>query len=813
MAAQRTHRLGSFIACAALVWPMVLTEFVNARTIRVPQDYARIQDAVNWAFDGDEIVVAPGVYVGTVNFMGKDIVLRSNDPRDPSCVAQTIIDGNAADSIVRFSGAETSGCVLTGFTIRNGSAWAGGGIDGRGTKARVEYNVITRNRATYGGGLCSCDGIIQNNTISHNEANVNAEGTTAGFGGGLCECSGLIRNNTICENAACGRTGFWVVDLCSEGGGLWLCNGTIEGNTIANNWANFGGGLANCTGPIQNNLIYGNQANRGGGLYLCGGRNNTVTSNSAICRVEWSGGWWYRYEGYGGGLSDCHAVNSIIWNNSAETNGDQEWLTSVAYCCLYADPRFLDPGLFGPPDFHLHLGSPCIDAGTNSDCPPTDKDGNPRPYDGDLDDRAICDIGAYELIVPPRAPILAGLAEFSRGTSKEVSWGAVPGSTGYWLQWASNEQFAPVLGNSGWTTALSYVVKGLVHGQTYYYRVCCRNVLMLQSTWSGVVSSRQDDRMPTTPGTPRDSGAFTSSTSVRFNWTAATDADSGLAYYDLQVGTSPGAGNVFDGYVDLLTAKVTGGNGQTLYARVRAVDRVGNVGSWSGSSDGITIDTLPPRLANVAVSNPVSLIVGFCEPVRNADQAGSYRCSGSVAIVSALRLSDSQYLLRVSNLRPATTYTLSVEATMKDRAGNPIDSAYRSRTFFAPGADLIISFGLLRPSVGRPGQPIDVLLGVKNIGVCGCRGNWTHVYLSRDQFYDGGDYLWIPGNWVPPLNGDQEASGVLYARIPNVASASYYVIAHCDIINEVAEWDEQNNWKAIGILTLPTGVGRWSLYR
>jgi len=58
MAAQRTHRVGSFIACLGFVWPVILTNVANAITIRVPQNYKIIQEAIDCATDGDEIVVS-----------------------------------------------------------------------------------------------------------------------------------------------------------------------------------------------------------------------------------------------------------------------------------------------------------------------------------------------------------------------------------------------------------------------------------------------------------------------------------------------------------------------------------------------------------------------------------------------------------------------------------------------------------------------------------------------------------------------------------------------------------------------------------
>lgn len=49
-------------------------------------------------------------------------------------------------------------------------------------------------------------------------------------------------------------------------------------------------------------------------------------------------------------------------------------------------------------DYHLQAGSPCIDAGTNEGAPNMDFDGNPRPIDGDGDNIAVVDMGAFEFM-------------------------------------------------------------------------------------------------------------------------------------------------------------------------------------------------------------------------------------------------------------------------------------------------------------------------------------------------------------------------------------------------------------------------------
>jgi len=67
---------------------------------------------------------------------------------------------------------------------------------------------------------------------------------------------------------------------------------------------------------------------------------------------------------------------------------------------LIGDPRLGALGNYGGATctHALLSGSPAIDAGDNSLCSETDQRGVVRPYDGDDEDSAICDLGAYEVV-------------------------------------------------------------------------------------------------------------------------------------------------------------------------------------------------------------------------------------------------------------------------------------------------------------------------------------------------------------------------------------------------------------------------------
>ena len=107
------------------------------------------------------------------------------------------------------------------------------------------------------------------------------------------------------------------------------------------------------------------------------------------------------------------------------------------------------------------------------------------------------------------------------------------------------------------------------------------------------------------PGTPTDEGATKAGENLVFNWTQGTAADpeTGIVAYQLQVGTTPGGSDTFDGWVgNALTWTVTGGaDGATYYARVRAMNGAGLTTAWSGNSDGITVNL--PVFPCAAVDN------------------------------------------------------------------------------------------------------------------------------------------------------------------------------------------------------------------
>ena len=137
-------------ACLLLVVPS------TAEIITVdndgPADFNNIQAAINDAYDGDTVIVAPGTYTGDgnrdIDFLGKPITVRSTDPEDPCVVAATVIDCEdiAGHRGFYFHSGEGPNSVLSGFTIKGGriedSVAEGGGILCCGSSPTIEYCSI-----------------------------------------------------------------------------------------------------------------------------------------------------------------------------------------------------------------------------------------------------------------------------------------------------------------------------------------------------------------------------------------------------------------------------------------------------------------------------------------------------------------------------------------------------------------------------------------------------------------------------------------------------------------------------------------------
>lgn len=115
----------------------------------VPQQYATIQAAINAASTGDHVVVAPGSYTESINFLGKQITVRP-----AAALGSVTLRAQSGSRSVTFINGETQSSVLKGFRmVGNGpSGTQGGGIRVFGASPLIEDCQIVDVHSSASGG-------------------------------------------------------------------------------------------------------------------------------------------------------------------------------------------------------------------------------------------------------------------------------------------------------------------------------------------------------------------------------------------------------------------------------------------------------------------------------------------------------------------------------------------------------------------------------------------------------------------------------------------------------------------------------------
>lgn len=366
--------------------------------------FCLIQDAIDAAVSGDEIIVHPGTYAERIAIFGKAIALLSSDGPEV-----TSIDGNGVGPVVRCENIYTPGAVVEGFTITGGLAPLGGGMYISNASPDVVDCIFRENQAwmgveargggmfvyggsplvsgctfignavggpdsknAYGGGLYleQSDAAVLNCRFLGNSATADfPEGTVNASGAGVCVLYGIasVINCEFSGNSASATTGDSVDDVAqaigsgivNAGAGVTVSNCTFSGNTAT-------------VTPSD-------------GLALGAGVTSLATGTTTV-------------------------ANSIFFSNSAQPPyADIFGTVTVTFSCAFPfpldgagniddDPLLVDAdgsdNVFGTADddVHLQAGSPCINTGSNDapELPDTDLDGHAR---------ILCDqvdMGAYE---------------------------------------------------------------------------------------------------------------------------------------------------------------------------------------------------------------------------------------------------------------------------------------------------------------------------------------------------------------------------------------------------------------------------------
>ncbi len=400
------------------------------RTLRVPSAYKTIAAAMAAARSGDTILVAAGTYSETVDYAGKDVVLRSE-----SGPSKTAIRG-----YIYLRNGETAKAVLEGFQItapwtKNAVLVSGASPTLRGNRFSGPNPSHALNLVNSSARVLDCEFASQGKTwVSGSGSPEFARCSFHGVGGTALVLSGanstyvhdcVFRGNGRCLHVGSGARGTSVrVENClfadnnagNVNGGVFRiesgCRARIAGcrfvgnralrATLVTSWGaleftrNYAWG--NLTGKAHNSslievewadaVLTDNFIGEPAGTF---GTAFVHRFNSAVKRTYGHNG-TYGIESayYNAGSRQYPKVlmDSIFWGGA----GYGRWpyfgyFVSSAYCDIgptgfrpgtgnySANPLFVDP-LNG--DFHLKAKSPCIDKPTGGTAAAIDLDGTPR---------------------------------------------------------------------------------------------------------------------------------------------------------------------------------------------------------------------------------------------------------------------------------------------------------------------------------------------------------------------------------------------------------------------------------------------------
>ena len=239
---------GIFLAMFGILVFCAFIGTVSAATIYVPDDYAKIQWAIDNATVGDTIIVRNGTYSENVD-VNKRLTIRSE-----SGSANCIVD--AADSNDHVFEITAGYVDIIGFSVKGKRKWAAHGIRLYADYCNISSNICSNN--CYGiSPFQSSYNAISNNNCSNNR-NI-----------GISIYNGS--SNTISSNICCDNT--------YDGISLSVSNyNTISNNNCSLNRWNEGIRLYDSNyNTISNNTCLSNAYS---GIYLLYSNNNIVLNNT-----------------------------------------------------------------------------------------------------------------------------------------------------------------------------------------------------------------------------------------------------------------------------------------------------------------------------------------------------------------------------------------------------------------------------------------------------------------------------------------------------------------------------------------------------
>lgn len=229
---------------------------------------------------------------------------------------------------------------------------------------------------------------------------------------------------------------------------------------------------------------------------------------------------------------------------------------------------------------------------------------------------------------------------------------------------------------------------GLDDAQQYYFRVKAQNNAGGVSEWSEIVSLSVDTSAPTSGQVSNVAGRVSSAADISFSWETDpfSEIGSGILWYETEISTDAAFLDdtqlvYSNDRLEATSVVFSGEQGKTYFARVRAMDGVGNWSDWAESSGTLVDMTAPTEFSLFPVGTTAGeeILLQWNTALDNESMVVSYDIwkkigDGDFSFVASLSPETRTY--RVSALQDATTYTFKVLA--KNGAGGTTETTAQS---------------------------------------------------------------------------------------------------------------------------------------
>jgi hypothetical protein len=197
---------------------------------------------------------------------------------------------------------------------------------------------------------------------------------------------------------------------------------------------------------------------------------------------------------------------------------------------------------------------------------------------------------------------------------------------------------------------------------------------------------------PTAPGPPGNfTAAGISTGAVQLNWSAGSDAESGVPYYrvkrgDEYIGVSTGLSYIDSGLSEAAQYTYT----------VIAVNGSGLASTAVGPVQASTLaDTKQPEIISLyAKESEVNITYSEPMDLTSTVNPANYTFSGSIAISSITLSADKRaVVIATSSFTPNISYTLTISNVKDTSLAHNAITANTQRSFIVPAAFLLVDFG------------------------------------------------------------------------------------------------------------------------